>query len=322
MIRKFSQIFLISILVTTATQATLTSSKQQALAGKLRQLTKAYKTKVGITFIDLKTGWQFNLNGSKEFPAASVVKVAVMTCAYHLAESGKLDLEEKIKFKESDKVGGAGVLRWMKAGNFHTIRNLIRLMIVLSDNTATKILVDHLGPPTINEYLRSMGLFSTRIADSTMLKEPPEANINISTPSDTAQLFLKIAKAEGFSIPSQKETLTLMRNQRYRWGIPRGLPARIIVANKTGHLEGILNDAGIIYTNQGTYVLAIFTQDFKRLREARLLINEISRITYEEYTGEKVTKPRSRRRPSGKYQRRWGRRGGVSSRKLRTYLRR
>jgi beta-lactamase class A len=306
------------------------------LEKNLFRLASTTEGKVGIVFIDLKGTREVRVKGDDLFPAASVAKVPVMAAAYHLFDSGKLDLGQKILFIEGDKLGGSGVLQWMKGGQEYTLWNLIRLMIVLSDNTATKLVVDNVGLPAINDYLNGIGLKNTVIVDPTMLKEPPASDINRTTPLDLARLMVKIQKAEGFYPKSRKEMIAFMRNQRYRWGIWRGVPPGTVVANKTGNLEGVLNDVGIIYTKKGNYVLSIFTWGFKKQRQARLLINEISRVTYEEYTGEKVEramkavkakkqkviKRKLRRRPSAKLRRRSGRRGSVSDHRSRTYRRR
>lgn len=305
------------------------------LTQRLSRLVDPHDGRVGVAFIDLKTGQELSLNGSSEYPAASVAKIAVMAAAYSLANAGVLDLDQKIWFRESDKLGGSGVLQWMRGGRAYTIRNLIRLMIVLSDNTATKLLVDHIGMPQINAYLKSSGIEHSSITDPTMLKEPPAFNNNRTTPLDMAHLLVKIYRSEGFSLQGKREMLSFMRNQRYRWGLWRGVPPGTVIADKTGNLEGILNDVGIVYTKSGNYVLSVFTQGFKKQREARKIINELSRATYEEYTGEKVvqkqvkskkpkkiTKRKLWRRPSVKYQRRSGRRGAASGHKLRTYRRR
>jgi len=293
---------------------------QADIRERLIKLTAPYDQRVGMAFIDLKSGWEFSINGSQEFPAASVAKVPVMAAAYHLADSGKLDLEQKILFKDSDKLEGSGVLRWMPGGKLYTLRNLIRLMIVLSDNTATKMVINAIGLASINDYLHSVGLSKTLINDPTMLNEPPLPNINVTSPRDMACLLAKIKNYQGFSESSSKQMLSYMRNQRYRWGIWRGVPTGTAIADKTGNLEGILNDVGIVYTKRGNYVLSIFTRDFAKKSEARKLINEISRVVYEEYTGEKVeqktlTKRRLRRPPSGKSPPRSGRRGLVLNRK-------
>jgi len=277
---------------------------------------------VGVYFYANKIGDAVSINASQEFPAASCAKVPVLMAVFHLSDNGKLDLNQKVLFQESDKLGGAGVLQWLKGDREYTIWNLSRLMIVLSDNTATRLVVRTVGMPAINDYIASIGLTKTRVVDPTMLSEPPSLEVNMTTPAEMANAILRIGSGWGFSQASQQEMLKFLRNQKYRWGIIRGLPPGIQVANKTGQLDKILNDAGIVYTKKGNYVLSIFTRGFEKKREARELINEISKLCYEEFTGEKVIKPQLSRRPSPKLKPRKGRRVKVSYRKSRTYRRR
>jgi len=298
--------------------ASLTKTTLLSLDEKLSSLVAPSGEKVGICFIDLKTGWELQINGRKKYPAASVIKLAVMAAAYHLSETGQLDLGKKLRLEEKDKLGGSGVLQWMKAGREYTIWNLIRMMIVLSDNTATRMLVDEIGRENINLYLQSIGLNQSNILDDTMLNEPP-LPMNLTTPEEMALLLIKIHQSRIFNLSSSREMLSFMKNQRYRWGIWRGVPRGIVVADKTGEVGGVLNDAGIVFSTSGPYVLSVFTNGFKRLREARLVINQVSSLVYEAYTGIKVKlaspvirkriikkyrKPIRRYRRSYKYQKR------------------
>ncbi|MFH1387420.1 MAG: serine hydrolase [bacterium] len=309
----------------------LTSNTALAFSpARLEQILLPYKGKVGLAFVDLNTGYTFHVNGSNKYPAASVAKVPVMATAYYLADQGKLDLDAKVTLRQSDKLGGSGVLQWRKPGQRYTLRNLIRMMISLSDNTATRMIVNVIGTPEINSYIRSAGLENTIVADPTMLKAPPGPGNNRTSPLDMAKLIAKINDGVSFYPASAQEMLGFMKNQRYRWGIWRGVPKNIVVADKTGNLDGVLNDAGIVYTKPGNYILSVFTYDFKKQRDARQVINALSTAAYEEYTGEKVPKPkvkkitykkkkitkrRSPRRPSVKLKRRTGQSVRASSRK-------
>src|SRR3989338_7174768 len=226
------------------------------LQTRLERIVAPPGERVGVALIDLKAGYQFTFNGSQEFPAASVAKVPVMTAAFHLANTGQLDLERKVWFSESDKLGGSGVLQWMRGGRTYSLRSLIRMMIVLSDNTATKLVVDTLGTPEIAGYLKKAGLTQTQVVDPTMLREPPALCTNRTTPLDMAHLLVQVYSCEGFSTDAKREMLSHLKNQRYRWGIWRGVAPGTVVADKTGNLEDILNDAGIVYTKSGNYILS------------------------------------------------------------------
>lgn len=253
------------------------------LSKKINPLVLPYGKKVGLCFIDLETNRELQINGYRKYPAASVAKMPVMATAFHLAESGKLNLDHTILFQEKDKLIGSGVLRWMKGGKKYSIRNLVRMMISLSDNTATKMVADKIGAANINSYIKKLGLQGTRIVDNTMLNEPSSEGVNLTTPQDMAYLCRMIQKTSYFNSKSTNQMLAFMKNQRYRWGICKGVPKGTEVANKTGNHNGVANDVGIVYTPYGNYVLSIFTYGFAK-KDARELINEISAAVYESYT--------------------------------------
>ncbi|MFA5840297.1 MAG: serine hydrolase [Candidatus Margulisiibacteriota bacterium] len=264
-------------------EAKLSPAKLAIMQQKTQKVTAPFGKKVGVYFIDLKTGQSFSINGENKFPTASVGKVPVMATVYHLAELKELSLEKKIPLKQKDKLGGSGVLQWLTANKEYTVWNYTRMMISLSDNTATKILCDNIGLDKINQYMALLGLTDTRIVDNTMLKEYPELTINITTPKDMAMLVQYIKEASHFSKDSSQQMLSFMHNQRYRWGIWRGVPKGVQVADKTGNLDGVLNDVGVVYSPAGNYVVSIFTNQMPKKRVARKLVNEISKTIYNCY---------------------------------------
>ncbi|MFA6169218.1 MAG: serine hydrolase [Candidatus Margulisiibacteriota bacterium] len=282
----FCQVFALSV------RADLTPDKEQALYDRFVKLTTPYGQKVGLAFIDLGTGKELTINGSREFPTASVGKVPVMAAAYALAENSLLNLDTKVCYRPQDRLGGSGILQWTPCGRYYSLRRLISLMIMHSDNTATKIVVDNLGLDAINGYLQAQGLSEIVIADPTMLREPPLPRRNLTTPLAMAHLVARIEQRQGFSESSVTEMLKFMRNQKYRWGLWRGVPSGTPIADKTGNLTGILNDIGVVYTPAGNYILGIFTSNFSQKKNARKLINSLSQAAYEEYTGKKVIFPK------------------------------
>ncbi|OGC05074.1 hypothetical protein A2276_03915 [candidate division WOR-1 bacterium RIFOXYA12_FULL_43_27] len=259
-----------------------------ALQGKLLQLTAPHKGKIGIYFLDMNSTFEAQVYGFNAFPAASTIKLPIMAAAYHLKEQGKINLGKMVVLRQNDKLGGSGVLQWRKPGLSYSLLSLIGYMISFSDNTATKMVEDSVGLASINNYLSSIGMLKTRVTNPTMLSEPPDPNVNMTTPYEMAYLAAKIAKRSGFNDESASDMLYFMHNQRYKWGIWKGVPPGTYVANKTGNLSRILNDVGIVNTKSGAYVLSIFTWGFSSQHNARVLINNVSRVVYEEYTGEKV----------------------------------
>ncbi len=241
---------------------------------------KGYR--IGIAFEDIRTGRRISVNGSVVFPAASIIKLPVMAAIYSLADRGLLNLEKKVRFTNRDKLPGAGVLQWLQP-NTYRLWNLCRLMISLSDNSATRLCVNTAGKKAINSYCSAIGLTSTRLLDETALAEAPRARINTTTALDTVKLLSRIQKGRGFSKASRKQMLSFMLDQKYRFGIPQMLPRGVKCANKTGNLERVLHDSAIVYTPRGSYALAVFTKGFKKDRDARLVINEVSAAVYRRY---------------------------------------
>lgn len=289
---KKTILVLLLILLAQSAQAAITDEKVQLLDQEFRKIVSPVADKVGIYFIDLESGRELSINGERKSPGASIVKVPIMAAAFHLAESGSLEMSKIIKLRKEDKLGGSGVLQWMKPGKEYTIRNLIRMMIVLSDNTATRLIVRQMSLAAINDYMLSLGLIGTRIVDATMLNEPPKEALNLTTAADMAHLIALIKRPGTFTAEAREEMLSHMQNQRYRWGIWRGVPKGILVADKTGNVQGVLNDAGIVYSPAGNYIISILTSGFMYKKDARRIINKISDATYQIYvTGKYLPNP-------------------------------
>lgn len=237
---------------------------------------------IGISFRDVASGYKVSINGNKTFPAASIIKLPVMAYLFYLSDKKLVGLNQKIRFSNADKLPGAGVLQWLRPTSY-TLWNLCRLMISISDNTATRLLVNRLGKRKITLYARKIGLKNTYVLDQTALVEPPKRNVNLTTPNDICYLLYKIESRKGFSKSSRKDMLSFMLNQKYRFGIPFVLPKKFACANKTGNLSNILHDAAIVYSPRGKYVLCVFTKGFKRDHNARKVINKVSEIVAKYY---------------------------------------
>lgn len=245
-------------------------------------LTSLQNTKhgIGISFIDLKSGIHVGINNKYKFRAASVIKVPIMAAVYKMADENKLNLNTKLTYNACDKLKGSGILQWQKPGKSYTIRNLVGLMISYSDNIATKMLIDYLGLPEIKKQLASFEAHNTVVVDDTCLNEDPSPDMNLTTPDDISHLLKLIYGSNIFSKQSRHEMMSALLKQKYTFGIPRGVPKGIVVANKTGNIDFVLNDAGIVFSPNGEFILAIFTYGYPKKRDARVLINKITEIVY------------------------------------------
>jgi beta-lactamase class A len=260
---------------------------------------------VGLAARNLVTGEEIVVNGDATFPTASVIKTAVMVEAYHQVQEGHLSLDTSLTLRETDKVGGSGVLNGLTAGLALKVRDLLYLMIVLSDNTATNMLVERLGTKRIDDRLVGYGLQQTRIFRPTFRDGKPdvfpelerEFGLGMSTPREMMKLMALIAEERAVNGDASKAMLDTLRRQQDRAMIPRLLPGSVQVGNKTGTDSEKLPDArgrrgairvdAAIVTGDGLrYVIAIFVRrggdtSYTVDNEAVRLGAKLSRLVYD-----------------------------------------
>ncbi len=233
--------------------------------------------KVGLYLVNLNTGESLGINENEPVNPASVIKVAVMAEAYMQSAQGKFKFSDKLILRQSHKVLGAGPLFGSPNGKAFTIQYLVECMIHFSDNTATKMLIDFLGKDSINRSMKRLGLTQTVIGNSDLLKAK---GLNFSTPRDQTVLLTKIAKGQVASSKACREMVFIMSQQKYRWGIPKPVSKDILVANKTGTLNGIKHDSGIVFSRQCPYAITVFSSDFRSAATAMQLIAKISDVVF------------------------------------------
>ncbi|MGE4169589.1 MAG: serine hydrolase [Candidatus Margulisiibacteriota bacterium] len=258
-------------------------SGYQELESKIETLVAQNHGQIGVVYYDLTTGESISVHGGLLFNPASVIKVPVMVEVYKRVALGQLSLDNtRLSIKKKDRIWGSGQLYYEPLGKTYTIRQLVEVMITHSDNTATKMLIDYLGPRNINQTMRSLGLRNTIIGNSDLLNAD---GLNFSTPADMALLMRKLYAGEIFSPRFSQEMIQIMTRQTHKWGIPRFLPSNIRIANKTGSLTGIKNDVGIVYYNDEPYVLSIFT-NMRSDEQAKLLLRTLSKEIFKWKTAE------------------------------------
>lgn len=221
------------------------------------------------------------VNKHKPFPAASLMKVPLMACAFLADKEGIIDFSTVYVLEEKDKTPGSGILKSLPAGKRFTLIELVELMICESDNTASNILIDVLGFKYLNQCFQKLGLKKTilnrKILDNKKRKKGIE---NFTTVADMAYLLERIYNKELVDKTSCEVMLKYLARQKVNDRIPRYLPKNLIVAHKTGTLKGIIHDAGIVFTDRGDYLICILTKGAKTYQEAKLCIAGISEFIY------------------------------------------
>jgi len=219
---------------------------------------------VAIYIKDLSTGYEIKINSGKKIPSASLVKIPIMAAVYYLVDKNKLSLDEKLVYKKKYRCGGSGVIKRMPYGTKFTIKELVELMITISDNVATHMLIDRIGLKNLNEIFKELGLKDTNINRFVMdLFLKNKGVENYTTAEDIGLLLEKVYRGSLVSKKASIEMLSIMLKQRICDRIPKKLPPQIAVAHKTGLMKDVCHDVGIVYTNNGDFVICVLTQNMK-----------------------------------------------------------
>lgn len=213
------------------------------------------------------------------FPTASVIKIPIMVEVYRQAAAGMLALDEPLPLRDDEVADGSGLLQYLHVGLPLTVADALELMIAISDNTATNLLLRRVGVDAVNATLQNLGLSRTRSAGPIRRANAPVAldHKSRTTPREMATLLTAIAKGQLVSADASAAMLRTLEHQLYDDMLPRYLPFTyyperlglaempIRVAHKTGALSGVRNDAGIVsvQTRDGarTMVISAFTAD-------------------------------------------------------------
>lgn len=211
----------------------------------------------GIVFVDIDSGQSLEFNSEKKFESASLMKLVVITELYRLIHLGELDVDHPLTLEEKHIVGGSGDLKELEPGLTFPVRILAEKMITQSDNTATQMLTDFLTKEALNKSTTNLGLTGTTInRDIYDFAAIDQGRDNYITARDAAFLMKEIARDE---LPGSKEIHAVLERQRRNDMIGKGFPEDLKVAHKTGELNGILHDVGIVYAPKGSYVLVLLS---------------------------------------------------------------
>ena len=194
---------------------------------------------------DIGTGEELTIAADEKMAAASLIKVPILYTLYDLDSRGELDLTETLKPTGDNMVGGAGVLTWFKSRPELTLLDLAELMIVISDNTATNILIDWIGFAPVNDYLKDNGFDATRLERKMMdTGARADGSENITTAREMGLLMGMIYESEGLA--GAKATLCRQQlRDKLSYLLPESLWSS--VASKTGMLKRIEHDASLFF---------------------------------------------------------------------------
>ncbi|GMV17133.1 MAG: serine hydrolase [Polyangiaceae bacterium] len=268
------------------------------LTERLEELCRRFAGVAGFAALHLDSGESLGIRAEESFPTASAIKVFVLHTLFAKAAAGELSLEER-RTLPSERTLGSGVLLHLGPGLAPSLGDLATLMMMVSDNLATNLLIDELGVAAINAQIRAAGLGHTSLRgriDFSRLSSDKTA-LGVSTPADLARYFARLRKGELLGSPWAERLLDVMRIQKYIEPLRRQLPADpyarefgepepVWVASKTGSLSGVRSEAGLVHTPKAEWSIAVMTRDVRDTRvtsdnEALRLIAEVSRAVYD-----------------------------------------
>jgi len=239
-----------------------------ALRRELEGLVRGYPGVAGVSVIDLRTGGRVSVRGDETFPTASLIKVAVLVALLDEVNKGSIRMDERISLLARDRVPGSGVLQYMQSGLEPTVGDAAWLMITISDNTATNILLDHLNVKTVGDKMEALGLPHTKIHSKTFLRSTSIAvdssvkyGLGVTTPNETARLFELLHHGRAVSPALDSTALAMLRANQDGTKLARWLPDTVAVAHKTGEVDRSRSDCGIVYGPQAPVVVCAMTRE-------------------------------------------------------------
>lgn len=271
---------------------------------------------IGVSATQLGSGRHLAYHEDELFPTASVIKLPLLVTLYEDAQDGRIDLAERVVYREDTRVAGSGVLQYLDPGLALTLRDLAVLMMTVSDNTATDLLLDRVTKSRVEETMARYGLHSIKIPFDIreMLMELVDLDHQEPGGYDELRRLLRLSVGTGgrSMIPAEADRATpadlchlleligtnailgeagctavveLMKRIQSGTRIPGLLPKGTVVAHKTGSYRRLRNDVGIVYAPNGPYAIAICARELPKddLDDDRA-IAQISLAVWEEFS--------------------------------------
>ena len=270
--------------------------KENRLHVRIRQLVNAHKGKAAVAIVNLRTGETFDVNADEPMPTASLIKLPVMIEVYQQVAEGKIKLTDPITLRKEDEVPGSGVLTDLfTPGITFPLRDAVRLMIDVSDNTATNLVLDKIGIGSTAKRMEAWGYPNTKIHSKSFRRDTsvfPDRSKRFGLGSTTAremvQILQKLYEGKLVSPMACKEMIAILKRCDDRDKFPRLLPATVSVAHKTGWVSDVSTDAGILYWKKGPVALCVLTSNNEDRRwavdnAAHLFCANVAKIVYDEF---------------------------------------
>ena len=233
--------------------------------------------RVGLCAI-LPDGTRIEHRQDEQFITASTIKIAIMIELYRRVDAGESRLDDIYVLREEDICPGSGVMQGLHMGAELTLKDVCYLMMSISDNTATNVLIDHVGKDAVNTTMRELGLKDAVLARK--MRGGPAVECegeNLGTPAEFSLLINTILDGKAASAESCMAMLEMLKTQANSRRIGRYVPAGMEWGSKTGSHTTTVNDVGFVMTQDGPLVISVFVEGIGDVVEGELLISQIAR---------------------------------------------
>ncbi|MDZ7358105.1 MAG: class A beta-lactamase-related serine hydrolase [candidate division KSB1 bacterium] len=308
--KKIVWCFVLNLILVTCWYFTpLYCQDQSDIALQMRALERSFGGRLGIMAKNLKTGQVLSFRADEKFPTASAIKLPIMVEYFYQVAEGKVHPTQKMVLADSNKWGGSGLYQYFFGTTEHQLIDAVMMMITISDNTATNLVIDALGKnhqeklSAVNDRMRALGLKQTRLLNKLMSwvtkTDSPESiryGVGVSTPEDMVLLLEKLYRSELVDSMACQTMIDILAKQQYNDMIPRFLPIEITpdikVAHKTGGVTSVRVDVGLVLSSRVDFAVAIFCDQIQDHRDGPenlgvLAAAYASRIVWNAFTGDK-----------------------------------
>lgn len=266
------------------------------LASMLNTIVAESGAEVSVAYRSVDGASEALIDADKSYHAASTMKVPVMIELFRQAKAGTLSLDEPLLIRNQFKsiVDGSPYQLsegddsdrdvYAAAGKTMTLRQLCELMITVSSNFATNLLIDRLGVENIRRTVTRLGADGMQVLRGVEDSKAFEKGMNNTTTARGLLVLLeKLAKGEAVDAASDAEMIAILKRQKFNTAIPAGVPSGTPVAHKTGSITRIHHDAGIVYGPR-PYVLVLLVRGIQDQKQSAALMARLSKVVYEQAT--------------------------------------
>lgn len=278
----------------------------------LEAVANKHHGKVAVWAKNLKTGATVAINADEPVQTASVIKLPIMLEAMYQVKAGKHSLAEKLKLTKENQVPGSGMLQFMDPGLELTLKDTIAFMMILSDNTATNMMIDSFGIKAVNDRIAAMGLKNTYLykkvfksadpKDGPLPQDQKKFGLGKTTAREMGEAIASLERCDVGDAALCKTMIEIMKSQNYRNMIPHYIESSdttehpSAIADKLGALDDVRNDVALVYTKSGPLVISMFTWDnadqtWIAENEAELLIARMAKAIVETWSPKGVGSP-------------------------------